>query len=62
MLVSDAEMRTAAQWLWFEMGQAVELAGAAAVAAIQTGRAAAPDEQIMAAIVCGTGTAGLPAA
>ncbi len=62
VLVSDAEMRTAAQWLWFEMGQAVELAGAAAVAAIQTGRAAAPDEQIMAAIVCGTGTAGLPAA
>lgn len=62
VLVSDFEMRAAAQWLWFEMGQAVELAGAAAVAAIQTGRAAAPDAQIMAAIVCGTGTAGLPAA
>ncbi|NKB50184.1 MAG: pyridoxal-phosphate dependent enzyme [Alphaproteobacteria bacterium] len=62
VLVSDDEMRAAAQWLWFEMGQAVELAGAAAVAAIQTGRAAAPDDQIMAAIVCGTGTAGLPAA
>ncbi|NNE85829.1 MAG: pyridoxal-phosphate dependent enzyme [Alphaproteobacteria bacterium] len=59
VLVSDEEMRAAAQWLWFEMGQAVELAGAAAVAAIQTGKAAAPDEQIMAAIVCGTGTAGL---
>jgi threonine dehydratase len=62
VLVSDDEMRAAAQWLWFEMGQAVELAGAAAVAAIQTGKAAAPDDQIMAAIVCGTGTAGLPTA
>lgn len=60
VLVSDDEMRAAAEWLWFEMGQAVELAGAAAVAAIQTGKAAAPDDQIMAAIVCGTGTAGLP--
>lgn len=60
VLVSDEEMRAAAQWLWFEMGQAVELAGAAAVAAIQTGKAAAPDDQIVAAIVCGTGTAGLP--
>jgi threonine dehydratase len=62
VLVSDDEMRAAAQWLWFEMGQAVELAGAAAVAAIQTGKAAAPDDQIVAAIVCGTGTAGLPTA
>ena len=62
VLVSDDEMRAAAEWLWFEMGQAVELAGAAAVAAIQTGKAAAPDDQIIAAIVCGTGTAGLPAA
>jgi len=62
VLVSDDDMRAAARWLWFEMGQAVELAGAAAVAAIQTGKAAAPDEHTMAAIVCGTGTAGLSAA
>jgi threonine dehydratase len=61
VLVSDDDMRAAARWLWFEMGQAVELAGAAAVAAIQTGKAAAPDDQTIAAIVCGTGTAGLPA-
>ncbi len=61
VLVNDADMRTAAQWLWFEMGQAVELAGAAAVAAIQTGKATAPEDRTMAAIVCGTGTAGLPA-
>lgn len=61
VLVSDDEMRAAAGWLWFEMGQAVELAGAAAVAAIQTGKVSAPDSQTVAAIVCGTGTAGLPA-
>lgn len=61
VLVSDGDMRAGAEWLWFEMGQAVELAGAAAVAAIQSGRAIAPDDQTVAAIVCGTGTAGLPA-
>ena len=55
VLVSDDEMHRAARWLWFEMGQAVELAGAAAIAAIQTGKASAPDEQLMAAVVCGNG-------
>ncbi len=59
VLVTDEEMRRAARWLWFEMSQAVELAGAAAVAAIQTGRVAAPDDQIVAAVVCGNGTAAL---
>ena len=59
VLVSDAEMRRAAEWLWFEMGQAVELAGAAAVAAIQTGKVEAPDDAIVAAVVCGNGTAAL---
>ena len=33
VLVSDRGMRRGAEWLWLEMGQAVELAGAAAVAA-----------------------------
>ena len=59
VLVSDDEMRCAAQWLWFEMGQAVELAGGAAVAAIQTCKANAPDAQVMAAVVCGNGSAGI---
>lgn len=59
VLVTDEEMRAAAQWLWFEMGQAVELAGAAAVAAIQTGKVSAPEDQSVAAIVCGNGTAAL---
>jgi len=59
VLVSDDEMRRAAEWLWFEMGQAVELAGAAAVAAIQAGRIEAPDDCVVAAVVCGKGTAAL---
>ncbi len=59
VLVSDDEMRRAAEWLWFEMGQAVELAGAAAVAAIQTGKVEAPEDATVAAVVCGHGTAAL---
>lgn len=59
VLVTDDEMRDAARWLWFEMGQAVELAGAAAVAAIRTGKVGAPDDKIVAAIVNGNGTAGI---
>ena len=59
VLVSDDEMRRACQWLWFEMGQGVELAGGAAVAAIQTGRVPASDDQTVAAVVCGNGTAGV---
>src|SRR5947209_3245793 len=38
LLVSDEEMRDAAQFLWFESGLAVDLSGAAAVAALLTGR------------------------
>jgi threonine dehydratase len=59
VLVTDAEMRDAAKWLWFEMGQAVELAGAAALAAIRTGKVDASDDQIVAAIINGNGTAGI---
>lgn len=59
VLVSDEEMRDAARWLWFEMGQAVELAGASAAAAIRTGKVSAPDDRVIAAIVNGSGTAGI---
>ena len=52
-------MRDAAKWLWFEMSQGVELAGAAALAAIRTGKVSAPDDQIIAAVVNGNGTAGI---
>lgn len=58
VLVEDAEMRSAARWLWFEMGVAAELAGAAAAAALMTGRyRPRPGERVV-AVVCGAGTDG----
>ena len=59
VLVTDEEMFAAARLLWREFGLAVELAGAAAVAALMTGRyAPEPDEPVV-AIVCGKGTDGM---
>jgi threonine dehydratase len=58
VLVSDEEMREAARWLWFEMGIAAELSGAAAVAALLTGRAGG-EALHPCAVVCGSGTDGL---
>jgi threonine dehydratase len=58
VLVSDEEMREAARWLWFEMGIAAELSGAAAVAALLTGRAGEGALRAC-ALVCGAGTDGL---
>lgn len=59
VLVSDAAMREAAAWLWFEHGVAAELSGAAAVAALLTGSyRPAPGERIC-GVVCGAGTDGL---
>ena len=59
VLVTDEEMRDAARWLWFEMSQGVELAGAAPLAAIRTGKVSAQEDQVVAAIVNGNGTAGI---
>lgn len=58
VLVTDEEMREAARWLWFEMGVAAELSGAAAVAAALAGRGGAGARNAC-AIVCGAGTDGL---
>jgi threonine dehydratase len=58
VLVTDEEMREAARWLWFEMGIAAELSGAAAVAALLTGRAGRGTPNAC-AVVCGAGTDGL---
>jgi threonine dehydratase len=58
VLVEDDEMREAARWLWFEMGIAAELSGAAAVAALLAGRVAAAGRRVC-ALVCGAGTDGL---
>lgn len=58
-LVRDAEMVAAARLLWRDFGLAVELAGAAAVAALMTGRyVPAPNETVV-AIICGMGTDGI---
>ena len=59
VLVEDADMEKAARWLWFELGIAAELSGAAAVAALMTGAVTVPDGKTVAAIVCGAGTDGI---
>ena len=59
VLVDDNAMRSASQWLFDEMGVAAELSGAAAVAALQTGALRVPQDQQVAAIVCGRGSDGI---
>jgi len=58
VLVSDAAMRDAAAWLWFEHGVAAELSGAAAVAALLTGAYRPSPGERVCAVVCGAGTDG----
>ncbi|MGO8868435.1 MAG: threonine/serine dehydratase [Alphaproteobacteria bacterium] len=59
VLVSDEEMRAAAEWLWFELGLSVELSAAAAIAALRTGRYKPHEKERVSVIVCGAGTDGL---
>ncbi len=59
VLVSDEAMRQAARWLWFEAGVAADLSGAAAVAALQSGRIELPDDARVCALVCGAGPDGI---
>ncbi|HEX3499516.1 MAG TPA: threonine/serine dehydratase [Stellaceae bacterium] len=59
VLVSDDEMREAAKFLWFESGLAVDLSGAAAVAALLTGRVRAEAGSRTCALVCGAGADGI---
>lgn len=56
--VTDDQMQTAAQWLWFEMGIAAELSGAAALAALQSGALSLAPDTCAAAIICGAGQDG----
>jgi threonine dehydratase len=58
VLVTDDEMREAARWLWFELGIAAELSGAAAVAALLSGKVGAGALRAC-ALICGAGTDGL---
>ena len=57
VLITDDDMRAAARWLWFEMGVAAELSGAAALAALMTGKVRSEDA--VCALVCGAGTDGM---
>jgi threonine dehydratase len=61
VLVTDEEMREAARWLWFETGVAAELSGAAAVAALFSGKIPLDGVRAVCAVVCGAGTDGLGA-
>ncbi|MDX1401522.1 MAG: threonine/serine dehydratase [Kiloniellales bacterium] len=59
VLVSDPEMRDAARWLWFEMGIAAELAGAAGLAALRSGRLPLSRGEKVGVLVCGAGSDGI---
>lgn len=55
VLLDDDEMLDAARWLWFEMGLAADLSGAAALAALRKGRVSFPRGSNVCALVCGAG-------
>jgi len=59
VLVDDGEMREAARWLWFELGIAAELSGAAAMAALLQGRLDVAPGARVCALVCGAGRDGM---
>jgi threonine dehydratase len=58
VLVSDAEMAEAARWLWFEMGIAADLSGAASLAALRQGLPGLEGAKHVCALVCGAGAEG----
>ena len=59
VLVTDEQMQAAARWLWFEMGVAAELSGAATIAALQSGAYQPPPKAQVCALICGAGTDGI---
>lgn len=56
VLVTDDEMREAARWLWFEMGLATDLSGAASLAAVQSGKFRPSPGRKVCVLVCGAGS------
>lgn len=56
VLITDDDMREAARWLWFEMGLATDLSGAAAVAALRAGKFRPTPGRTVCALVCGAGS------
>jgi threonine dehydratase len=59
VLISDAAMLEASRLLWFEMGIAADLSGAAAIAALQTGKVSFGAGVSVGALVCGAGPEGI---
>ena len=59
ILVSDEQMERAARWLWFEVGIAADLSGAASIAAIQSGDPLIAQAKNLCALVCGAGPEGI---
>jgi threonine dehydratase len=59
VLVTDDAMREAAHWLWFEMGLATDLSGAASLAAVRSGKVRLAAGRKVCALVCGAGSDGL---
>jgi threonine dehydratase len=59
VLITDEEMREAARWLWFDVGIAAELSGAAAVAALRSGKIPLDGARSVCAVICGAGTDGI---
>jgi threonine dehydratase len=59
VLVEDEEMLEAARWLWFELGLGVDLSGAAAVAALRTGKVRLGADRVVGVLICGAGPDGI---
>ncbi|MCX5496146.1 pyridoxal-phosphate dependent enzyme [Kaistia dalseonensis] len=59
VLVEDQAMIEAARWLWFELGLAADLSGAAAVSALRDGLVSVTPGEKVCALVCGAGPEGL---
>jgi len=58
VLVSDEAMADAARWLWFEMGVAADLSGAASLAALKQVAGSLDPSLHVCALVCGAGPEG----
>jgi threonine dehydratase len=61
VLLEDPEMMDAARWLWFEFGIAADASGAAAVAALRSGRVDVRPGDCVCVLICGAGTDGFNA-
>ncbi len=59
VLVTDEAMREAARWLWFELGVAADLSGAASLAALRSGKVQVRAGRRVCALVCGAGADGV---